>query len=131
MIQKLKTEWYHFKISKPGQRFEERHRRLQREKLVDRIVQSALGILVSLLGLALIPLPGPGTIVAAFGLCLIGSEFGPVARLLDKIEVKLRPTFRPLKQRFDKFSTPVKIAIELGLVVVTGGISYALSRFFA
>ena len=128
MIQKLKTEWFQFKIDKPGQRFKDRHHRLQREKLVDRITQSALGIVFSALGLILIPLPGPGTIVALFGLCLLGSEFAPIARWLDKMEVKLRPTFRPWKVRFDKLSKPIQIAIELALVVVTAAISIAISR---
>lgn len=128
MIQKLKTEWFQFKLGKPGQRFYLRHQRLQRENFVDRITQSVLGIILSVLGFILIPLPGPGTIVALFGLCLLGSEFGPVARWLDKMEVKLRPTFRPWKVRFDKLAKPIQIGIELALVVITAGISVAISR---
>ena len=128
MIQKLKTEWFQFKLGKPGQRFYNRHQRLQRETLVDRITQSALGIIFSALGIALIPLPGPGTIVAVFGLCLLGSEFLPVARWLDRTEVKLRPKCRPWIQKFEKLAKPVQIGIELGLVVLTAGISMAISR---
>ena len=45
-----------------------------------------------------------------------------------EIEVKLRPTFRPWKVRFDKLAKPIQIGIELALVVITAGISTAISR---
>ena len=46
------------------------------------------GIIIAALGLVLLPLPGPGSIVLAVGLMLIASESLTIARLLDWADQK-------------------------------------------
>ena len=48
------------------------------------------GLALTIAGLLLVPAPGPGWIVAFFGIGLISSEFKPIARAMDRAEVWLR-----------------------------------------
>ncbi len=49
-----------------------------------------IGLAIALGGLFLVPAPGPGWIVTFLGLGLLGSEFAPIARALDWLELKGR-----------------------------------------
>ena len=55
-----------------------------------RVVVLALGVVLILGGLALVPLPGPGWLVVLLGLALLGSEFEPAQRLLTFVREKLK-----------------------------------------
>jgi uncharacterized protein (TIGR02611 family) len=57
-----------------------RSRRLTR--MVYRFVVGLLGVLLTLGGLLLVPLPGPGWLVVFAGLALLATEFEPARRLL-------------------------------------------------
>jgi uncharacterized protein (TIGR02611 family) len=57
---------------------------------VYRTAVIALGALVALGGLALVPLPGPGWLIVFFGVGILASEFEPAARLLDWARARLR-----------------------------------------
>jgi uncharacterized protein (TIGR02611 family) len=69
------------------------HIRLLRERIrsrratrtVYRIVVGLLGVALTLGGLLLVPLPGPGWLVVLAGLAVLASEFEPAARLLDAV----------------------------------------------
>jgi uncharacterized protein (TIGR02611 family) len=50
----------------------------------------ALGVVLILGGLALVPLPGPGWLVVLLGLAILGSEFEPAQRLLTFVREKLK-----------------------------------------
>ena len=52
-----------------------------------------------LVGLVLVPLPGPGWVVVALGVALLGTEFAWAARLTDRLRgvvahVRARPAVR-------------------------------------
>ena len=55
-----------------------------------RVVVLALGVVLILGGLALVPLPGPGWLVVLLGLAILGSEFEPAQRLLTFLREKLK-----------------------------------------
>ncbi len=55
-----------------------------------RIAKSALGTVLLILGVALIPLPGPGLLVITGGLAVLASEFEWARRTLDKIKTRYR-----------------------------------------
>ena len=44
-------------------------------RLLRRLVVSVAGALVVVIGVVLIPLPGPGTLIVILGLGLLGTEF--------------------------------------------------------
>jgi uncharacterized protein (TIGR02611 family) len=62
---------------------ERRERHRERSKVVRAAVVLA-GFVVVLVGLALIPLPGPGLLVIAAGLALLALEFVWAERLLER-----------------------------------------------
>jgi uncharacterized protein (TIGR02611 family) len=54
-----------------------------------RIGFGIVGVLVVLVGIALLVLPGPGWLVIAIGLAMLALEFDPVERLLEKVLLRL------------------------------------------
>ena len=74
--------------SSPGRRFldgvkERRDRHRERSKAVRAAVVLA-GFVIVLVGLAMIPLPGPGVLVTLFGLAVLALEFAWAERLLER-----------------------------------------------
>lgn len=55
-----------------------------------RAVVGLVGAAVVLLGLLLVPLPGPGWLVVFVGLAILASEFAWARRLLDWARLRLR-----------------------------------------
>jgi uncharacterized protein (TIGR02611 family) len=56
---------------------------------VYRIAVIVLGVIVAVVGLALVPLPGPGWLIVFAGIAILGSEFEPAQRLLDWAKSRL------------------------------------------
>lgn len=50
--------------------------------LIYRIIITVLGALISIVGLILVPLPGPGWLVVFIGLTVLGSEYHWARRIL-------------------------------------------------
>ncbi len=69
-------------VEKPG--FRDRYlRRTRTTRLVYRAIVGVVGTLVIVLGIVLLPLPGPGWLVIFAGLAILASEFAWAERLLD------------------------------------------------
>jgi uncharacterized protein (TIGR02611 family) len=68
----------------------ERIRSRRATRLVYRIVVGLLGVALTVGGLLLVPLPGPGWLVVLTGLAVLASEFEPAGRLLDLARRRLR-----------------------------------------
>jgi uncharacterized protein (TIGR02611 family) len=74
------------------------HVRLLRERIrsrrttrtLYRIVVGLLGVALTVGGLLLVPLPGPGWLVVLAGLAVLASEFEPARRLLDLARRRLQ-----------------------------------------
>ena len=88
----MKAEWKAFAASRPGERFKDRyHRKRDADRPTwKKIVSPVLGILIAVLGLILLPAPGPGIPVALFGFALVAENFLWMARLLDLCEPPIR-----------------------------------------
>ena len=92
LIGKAQRSWWHFKKSKPGDRFQVRYYRRQQSApgrlstIFNIVVGSILVIFSAFFGWA----PGPGLLTFLIGLALIGGEFLTIARFLDWSEVRLR-----------------------------------------
>lgn len=77
----------------PGERFQRRHARLRRRRETGgplRLLRLFGGAVISLLGLVLVPLPGPGILIVLAGAALMAGESGRLARRLDRTELWLR-----------------------------------------
>jgi hypothetical protein len=94
MIARTKRSWQRFQESKPGQRFQDRYRRRQQSEhgWTDpwRLFYVVGGLILALGSLAFGVLPGPGMLTFFVGVGMIAGEFRPVARLLDRAEVRAR-----------------------------------------
>jgi uncharacterized protein (TIGR02611 family) len=68
----------------------ERIRSRRATRTLYRIVVGLLGVVLTVAGLLLVPLPGPGWLIVVAGLAVLGSEFEPARRLLDLVRRRLR-----------------------------------------
>jgi hypothetical protein len=93
MLASLKQRWDQFKSYEPGTRFQAQHRKGNRNAKTPlaRGVRAVLAIIVTLIGLVMMPAPGPGMPIVALGLTMLAHESLMVARVLDAAELKLRP----------------------------------------
>jgi len=60
---------------------------IRRNRKVDRVYRTAVGVTggaTLALGVVLIPLPGPGSLIALGGLAILGSEFEGAKRVSDR-----------------------------------------------
>lgn len=82
---------------KPGRRFSDRyHRRASR---VARVLVASCGVALIVLGVLLVPTPGPGLLVLLAGALLFAGESRGAARWLDATELRLRELARRLRRR--------------------------------
>jgi uncharacterized protein (TIGR02611 family) len=70
---------------------ERRERHRQRGRFY-RVSFAAIGVVVILLGLILVPLPGPGWLIVALGVGMLALEFDRMERLLERILDRIEAT---------------------------------------
>lgn len=68
-------------------------------KLAKRLLVSLLGFPILLIGLILIPLPGPGVLVSALGLLVLSTEFDWARMGLEKAKQRIRSIAERAKQK--------------------------------
>ncbi len=133
MIGRAKRSWGHFKKSKPGDRFQVRYYYRKQtgagrlSRIFNVVVGSVLVVVSTLFGWA----PGPGLVTILIGLTMIAGELLPVARFLDRSEVRLRELAR-LAEIVWAGATPVgrTLIVVLILVCVAALVYGALSLLF-
>ncbi|HEY0972862.1 MAG TPA: PGPGW domain-containing protein [Solimonas sp.] len=108
MFDHLKDSWQALRGSTPGERFQRYHAQRQGRRLhaAARIAQLTLGALIVLIGIVLLPAPGPGTLVVLAGACILARESATVARALDRLEVKARQIWPQLQRRLARAPKP-------------------------
>jgi uncharacterized protein (TIGR02611 family) len=76
---------------------ERRERHRERSRVVRAAVVLA-GFVILLVGLALIPLPGPGLLVVAVGLAVLALEFAWAERLLERTVKRMEQASETVKR---------------------------------
>jgi hypothetical protein len=90
-----------FAGEQPGRRFIHHYERTQRgDSLATRILRVGLGLTLTIVGVLLWFLPGPGWLLVAFGMALLAGESRYLAQGLDRLEVLLRSTWRRVQLRW-------------------------------
>jgi hypothetical protein len=131
LIGKAQRSWWHFKKSKPGDRFQVRYYRRQQSApgrlsmIFNIVVGSILVIFSAFFGWA----PGPGLLTFLIGLALIGGEFLTIARFLDWSEVRLRKLAHLVGVVW-RSSTIGKALIVLVAVVLVVAFGYVIYSVF-
>ena len=87
------------------------------------IMSGALLIAVSAL-FGWLPVLGWGT--AILGLSMIAGEFYPVARLMDRLEVRARELLGPLGKAFVRLPTWVQLSASMVIALSTFALVYGL-----
>jgi uncharacterized protein (TIGR02611 family) len=126
MIEKAKQNWREFKESEPGHRFQDRYERRQRESHgpldPGKVINILAGVIVAVLGVIFIPMPGPGSLIIALGVGLIGCEFQPVARFLDTAELRWRKLHKHAMQEWRQFPVLVRLlAVLIAFSIAVAG----------
>jgi hypothetical protein len=95
LIARLKQGWRELRHGEPGRRFRSRYdrRRAASGGTARRSFVCILGIVIALAGIVLLPLPGPGMLIVAFGALLMAEGSRTVAGALDALELRVRPLF--------------------------------------
>lgn len=80
--------------------------------LLRRVGVAALGGLLVVVGLVLVPLPGPGWAIVFSGVAVLGSEFPWAERLLHRVRALFGRGARWVRST----GLPVRAAVGVGLV---------------
>jgi|SRR5262245_59927925 len=101
---------------------QERRERHQARNRFVRIGAAIGGFLVVLVGIIMIPLPGPGLLVVAVGLAILALEFAWAEQLLEKTVDRLSEASEKVRRasRLEQ-----ALVVLLGAVVVAGALSAA------
>ena len=102
MLDRLKRHLHHFREAPPGERFERLYEEEERDRKSPamRVLLILVALVVIAGGIVLMPMPGPGLLIVAVGAGLLAMQSRAVARLLDRLEPKLRAAWAWLKARF-------------------------------
>ena len=100
MLEALKREWRAFREQRAGTRFRRIHRRRagRSSGRVMRIVVIVAGAVLTVVGLVMILLPGPGLLTMLAGVALIAGESLMVARQLDRLNLLLERRLARLRR---------------------------------
>jgi hypothetical protein len=130
MIERIRWNWHHFARGRPGLRFRDRYRLHQSRRRggldivrISYIVGGALLIALSVL-FGWLPVLGWGT--AILGLSMIAGEFYPVARLMDRLEVRVRALLGPVGKTFVRLPTWTQFSVSTMITVCTIALVYGL-----
>jgi len=93
VLGRLKKGWRELRAGRPGRRFQDRYQRLRKNAACGPAKKWGLiagGVALVLVGIVLLPLPGPGMLVIALGALMMAEESHSTARALDWLEAKTR-----------------------------------------
>lgn len=129
----LKEDWRHLKHGEPGQRFKDRYylsQRRNRSRITFwRVFNIGAGSGIALGGLLMVIAPGPGWLAIFLGLGMLSGELLPVARILDRIEVRLRKLIRWLREAWNNTPVVGKALILLAILTVVAASVYGAYDF--
>jgi hypothetical protein len=132
LLKKAIGRWRLFKEIEPGHRFQTRyhnHRRRRDQGETSKwvsLLNFAAGPALIVAGFAFIPTPGPSYIIVVIGMWMLAGEFLPLARLFDRLEVRLRMLGRWIKGRWSRLPAVLKVLVALVCVAALGYGAYHL-----
>ena len=130
MIERIRTNWRIFARGRPGLRFRDRYRLHQSRRrggfdIVRMAYIAGGGLLIALSALfGWLPVLGWGT--AILGLSMIAGEFYPVARLMDRLEVRVRALLGPVGKVFVRMPTWAQLSVSTMITASTLALVYGL-----
>lgn len=95
------------------------------QRLLRRLVIGLVGSAIVVVGLLLVPLPGPGWAIVFAGVALLGTEFSWAERLLQAVRDRLAPA-AALLQRVPRAVRTAATALAAVGVLASMGLALAL-----
>jgi hypothetical protein len=130
MIERIRINWHIFARGRPGLRFRDRYRLHQSRRRggfdIVRISYIGGGAFLIALSVLFGWLPVLGWATAILGLSMIAGEFYPVARLMDRLEVKVRTLLGPLGRAFVRMPTWAQFSVSTMITISTIALAYSL-----
>lgn len=104
MLKRVKEYWTELKRGVPGSRFEEQHddHRRGAQGKVGRTLRVIAGVILIPAGMFFLAVPGPGLLIMGLGAILLAREFRFAAKLLDRLELRVRPLVKRLQRLWRK-----------------------------
>lgn len=124
--------WRTFREIDAGHRYQARyhfHQRRTRQGLVWRywrLFSLTCGPILIIAGFVFIPTPGPSYIIIAIGLWLLAGEFRPLARLFDRVGVRLGMLGRWIRGVWRSSSAMTRIQLVVATLVCVAALIYWL-----
>src|SRR5215203_3440068 len=118
MMEKAKKgweQWRMFREFEPGHRFQTRYsnHRKRRERgeawQYGRVLNLIGGSALIVAGFAFLPTPGPSYIIIVIGLWMLAGELLILARIFDRVEVRLRRVGGWSKNQWSRWPDAVKV----------------------
>src|SRR5262245_21987361 len=114
-LAEVKHEWKHFWHDRPGERFRNHRVRMRYRPLHQSMLAVGVGIVLVIIGIAMLFFPGPGSLFILFGLALVGTHSIKIARLLDRGEIAMRRLGQHLEQHWRVLPGRGKLGVLLGV----------------
>lgn len=90
MFEGLRKQWHVFRADPAGERFQGRYRRnTARAGTLRKVLTIGGGLVLLVVGIALLVLPGPGVLFILLGAGFVAEESLIAARALDRIDLAL------------------------------------------
>lgn len=135
MFEKFKQTWNQLKESPPGRRFQEYHQRCQARRKsrwgLQRVSNVAGGLALIVVGLVLVPGPGPGWVIVFVGGAILGGEFRPIACFLDRAELKARKGADRAVRAWGQIPAGGKALLGLLALTLIAGLGYGTYTLIA
>lgn len=121
-------KWHLLPAGRPGERFRSRYHEHQRSRrgrgLGAMVLRFVLAGVCVAIGFILVFIPGPAVVFFLIAGALLATDWLAVARLLDWGEVRARRIWTRLRGWWKKMSTPGRVALVLGAVILGAAASY-------
>lgn len=135
MIDRAKRSLRAFGRARPGYRFRERYNRRRRStsgRLDPRnLLYLGGGVAIIIVGVLLAPVPGPGGVIGFVGLALLASLFLPLARALDRGELRGRGVARRAGEVWWMLPLAMKVVIGLLAALIAVAVAYGAYQVLA
>lgn len=127
-LAEMKHEWRLFKHDRPGERFENHRRRMDKGPAWKKVVFGVAGLVLVAVGIVFCILPGPGSVGIVFGLALLAGMSRPVARLMDRAEPKLRRVARRMLRFWRTRSLGTRVTLIGAAAIAIAFVGYVAWR---
>lgn len=103
MFARLRKQWRDLRKSRPGRRFQDRYYgRKEHRRGFTKPLYLAVGILLLVVGIVMLPAPGPGFLIMLIAAAMLAEESLAVARTCDGIELKARALVGRMTRRWQR-----------------------------